>query len=169
MCLQCRFAANWKASSKNQKASSEEAEGFLQRSLGLHVHKLPKHCEASLTDLLEHYLCLPELHLCHLDLHFRWKYSTVTEVVSSNVHHRVLYHVMTFLEYMSKGLPARPAQRFISCCQGGKTELLGWYILYSLGVSSPSWIPYKIQGVYINSFYARCTFMCSHNNYFSIQ
>lgn len=49
--LQHGFATNWKASSKNRKASSEKAEGFLQRSLDLHAHKFPKHA-ALLTDLL---------------------------------------------------------------------------------------------------------------------
>jgi len=38
-------------------------EGFFQRVLGLYTHRFPKRSAASLTDLLELRLCLPELHL----------------------------------------------------------------------------------------------------------
>ena len=46
------------------KVSSEEAEGFFQRALGLNTHKFPKRGAASLTDLPELCLRLPELRLC---------------------------------------------------------------------------------------------------------
>ena len=53
------------ASSINRKASSEgfffkEVEGFFRRALGSYTHKFLKHRAASLTDLLELCLCLPE-------------------------------------------------------------------------------------------------------------
>ena len=57
-------STNQKASSKNRKVSSEDAEGFFRRVLGSYTHKSPKHGAASLTDLSELHLCLPELCLC---------------------------------------------------------------------------------------------------------
>ena len=60
LCLPCNIAAkrktsseNWKASSKNQKVSSEDAEGFFRRALALYAHKFPKKGAASLTDIPE--------------------------------------------------------------------------------------------------------------------
>jgi len=49
---------------QESKVSSEEAEGFFRRSLGLNTHKFPKRGAASLTDLPGLRLRLPELHLC---------------------------------------------------------------------------------------------------------
>ena len=46
------------------KVSSEEAEGFFRRVLGLYTHRFPKRSAASLTDLPGLHLCLPELRLC---------------------------------------------------------------------------------------------------------
>ena len=52
------------AAPQNRVASSEEAEDFLSRVLGLYTHKFPKHCAVLLTDLLEHlFFFLPELRL----------------------------------------------------------------------------------------------------------
>ena len=45
---------------RESKVSSEEAEGFFRRALGLNTHKFPKRSAASLTDLTD----LPELRLC---------------------------------------------------------------------------------------------------------
>ena len=49
---------------QESKVSSEEAEGFFQRALGLNTHKFPKRGAALLTDLPGLRLCFPELRLC---------------------------------------------------------------------------------------------------------
>ena len=49
---------------RESKVSSEEAEGFFRRALGLNTHKFQKRSAASLTDLPGLRLRLPELHLC---------------------------------------------------------------------------------------------------------
>ena len=61
--LICVCGANRKASSKNQEASFEEVEGFLQRTLALYAHQFPENSAASLMDLPELHLGLPELSL----------------------------------------------------------------------------------------------------------
>ena len=49
---------------RESKISSEEAEGFFRRALGLNTHKFPKRGAASPTDLPGLRLHLPELRLC---------------------------------------------------------------------------------------------------------
>jgi len=59
-------ATNWKASSTNRKVSSEKAEGFFRRALGLNTNKFLKRGAASLLDLPGLHLHLPEMRLCLL-------------------------------------------------------------------------------------------------------
>ena len=47
------YSENRKATSRNQKVSSEDAEGFFQRGLAFYARKLPKNGAASLMDLPE--------------------------------------------------------------------------------------------------------------------
>ena len=61
-CLRYSFTANRKASTENQKFSSEDVEGFFRRAHALYVPKFPKNSAVSLTDLPE--LCLGLLRLC---------------------------------------------------------------------------------------------------------
>ena len=58
------FSRNSEGFFWESKASSEEAEGFFRRALGLNTHKFPKRGAASLTDLPGLRLRLPELRLC---------------------------------------------------------------------------------------------------------
>ena len=57
MHLRHSFATNRKTF-KDQKVSSDNAEGFFCRGLGLYVPRFPKNGAAAFTDLLELRLCL---------------------------------------------------------------------------------------------------------------
>jgi len=90
VCLWHSCTANWKASSKNQMASSEEAEGFLRRTLVLYAH---------VSNMLRSFAYGSSgPTFVSSKLHLYWRCSAVILVVFTKTHHIFATAPMKWIE-----------------------------------------------------------------------